>query len=46
MLFDAYSDEALIQAIEAGMIDQVCSAASIDFQLLKENNYGKNTAYA
>lgn len=36
MLFDAYSDEALIQAIEAGMIDQVCSAASLDFQLLKE----------
>ena len=46
MLFDVYSDEALIKAIEAGMIEQVCSAASIDFQLLKEDNYGETKAYA
>ena len=45
-LFDVYSDEALIAAIEAGMIDQVCSAASLDFQMVKENNYGKSKAYA
>lgn len=46
ILFEVYSDEALIQAIEADMIDQVCSAASLDFQMIKEDYYGENKAYA
>lgn len=46
ILFEVYSDEALIQAIEADMIYEVCSAASLDFQMIKEDYYGKNKAYA
>ena len=40
-LFDAYTDEALMAAIEAGVIEDVCNAATIDFQMVKEHRNEK-----